>query len=462
MLLALLFSCNRYEFFNVAGYEQAEFSNDADILFVIDNSCSMWQEGASLGLNFSTFINQLTDPTEDGQTADGLGDAVDGFVNYVTKRGEFIDYQLGITTSTVVFTGAGATDGLDPGEAGTLSGDPMIIGKYDEIDVGETFKKNLMCDTIYWDAGELLDPENQDPDYECGDEPEKISVNYLDCLCGTDGWRTPQGSGQEEPLEAALMTLCRSVEDPPDECYWIVEPDEAGQGGTPSVFGSQDIGTADGFLREDSTAVIVVIGDEGDTSRRIANGSEDVTPYLEAFDAFDRKIKVASIGPNIIETETGYSLNCNNGGATDWAALRLKYLSTETKGFYRPLEEKNDADDCEMVDFSVHLQELGNLLNNLDTSFTLKSIPEVASIRVYVDGKEIDKAEPIDPDAIVLEYGAGWSYDAAQNAVAFWGDPIVNSKNLDEGCCIPDYNSDVKIYYRPLSGEPRELPFEYE
>lgn len=462
MLFALLLSCNRYEFFNVAGYEQAEFSNDADILFVLDNSASMWQEGAALGLNFTTFIDQLTNPTEEGQTADGLGDAVDGFVQYVTRRGEFIDYQLGITTTSVDFTGAGESDALEPGEAGLLIGNPTIIGKYDEdLDVAESFKKNLMCDTIYWDSTYLLDPENQDPDYECGTEPEKISVNYLDCLCGDDGWRNPQGSGREEPLEAALMTLCRSVEEPPEECYWLSPPDAQGQGGLPTVFGSNDIGTADGFLREDATTVIVVIGDEGDTSKRIADGTEDVSVYVDAFAAFDRKIKIATIGPDLVETETGYSMPCNNGGAEDWSALRLKYMSAETNGFYRSLEGQNDAGDCEPVDFSVHLEQLGQLLNNLDTSFTLESIPEVASIRVYIDGNEIDKAEPIDPTAVVLEYGAGWSYDAAQNAVAFWGEPIVNSKKLDDGCCIPDYNSDVKIYYRPLSGQPRELPFEY-
>ena len=36
--LLLLFGCNQYEYFNIAGYEQANFSNDADILFVIDTN----------------------------------------------------------------------------------------------------------------------------------------------------------------------------------------------------------------------------------------------------------------------------------------------------------------------------------------------------------------------------------------------------------------------------------------
>ena len=461
MLLTLLLSCNRYEFFNVVGYEQAEFSNDADILFVIDNSASMWQEGASLGLNFATFINELTSPTEEGQTADGLGDAVDGFVQYVNKRGEFIDYQLAITTTTVDYTGAGASDALEPGEAGLLIGNPTIIAKYSD-DVSESFKKNLMCDAVYWDSTELFAPENQDPDYECGGEPEQISVQYLDCLCGVNEWDNPAGSGQEEPLEAALLSLCRSVENPPEECYWLSLPDENGNGGIQSVFGTADIGSNDDFLRDDSTIVIVIVGDEGDTSRRIADGSEDVQPYIDAFEAFDRTIKVASIGPNLIIDGTSQSLACNNGGSTTWAALRLQYISAETNGFYRSLEEKNDADDCEMVDFSVHLEKLGDLLNNLDTSFRLKTIPDVPSIRVYVDGKEIDRSEPVDPDAIILEYGAGWSYNPSKNSVDFWGDPIINSKNFDEGCCVPDYNSDVKIYYRPLAGKPRELPFAYE
>ena len=32
---------------------------------------------------------------------------------------------------------------------------------------------------------------------------------------GTNGWDNPSGSGQEEPLEAALMALCRAEEIPP-------------------------------------------------------------------------------------------------------------------------------------------------------------------------------------------------------------------------------------------------------
>ena len=41
----------------------------------------------------------------------------------------------------------------------------------------------------------------------------------------------------------------------------------------------------------------------------------------------------------------------------------------------------------------------------------------------------------------------GWTYDSAQNAIVFWGPSI------------PDYNADVQIFYRPLDGKPRDLPF---
>ena len=126
-IVLFLMSCNQYEFFNVAGYEQATFSNDADILFVIDNSASMWQEASALGQNFNVFINRLASQNGSGDGVSGLGDAVDDFVADVSQRGAFIDYQLAITTTSVDYTGAGASDALEPGEAGLLIGTPTVL-----------------------------------------------------------------------------------------------------------------------------------------------------------------------------------------------------------------------------------------------------------------------------------------------------------------------------------------------
>ena len=57
LFLFLPFACQKVEFFHLAGYEQESFSNDADILFVIDNSSSMKEEAQSLGNNFNVYFS---------------------------------------------------------------------------------------------------------------------------------------------------------------------------------------------------------------------------------------------------------------------------------------------------------------------------------------------------------------------------------------------------------------------
>ena len=224
LLPAMLVSgCNRYELFNQAGYEQASFSNDADIVFVIDNSPSMAEETAALALNFNTFIDVLT--SEDGAEpeTDTLSDAVDNYVTYTQQRGRFLDYNLAITTTSVDYTG-GPSPSVDPGEAGLFIGSPWVIEK-GSGDVAAQFRRNLLCDAAYWQISAVP----RDPEYECDpDEPEtpdNISQDYLDCVCGDASWEdNASGSGDEEPLEAALMALCRSVPDPPEACYNELAP----------------------------------------------------------------------------------------------------------------------------------------------------------------------------------------------------------------------------------------------
>ena len=444
MLISILLSCVDFGF---KAFEPIYPGNDVDILFVLDNSgWSMSQEASALGQNFNVFINKLANQNGSGSGVEGLGDAVDDFVAYVTERGNFIDYQLAITTTTVDYTDAGFSDGLEPGEGGLLTGMPTILSR-SESDVVEAFKKNLLCDATYWDSAELFAPENQDPDYDCdtGGDPEIISLQYLDCLCGTNGWDNPSGSEQEEPLEAALMALCRAEENPPDACYEI-------DAGTPTVFTDADIGTNDGFLRDGSTVVIVILGDEGDTSRRIPNGSADITPYLEAFEQFERTIKVVSLGPNLVPDDDGlgYSIPCNNGGSTDWAAKRLLDISGQTNGFYRYLEEEIDG-ECAISDFAESMTQLGELLTESNPIYRLYQVPVPSSIKVYVDGEVIYRA-PISDETVTgvpLEYGEGWVYDALNNSVTF--------SNMEIG-----YDDRVNILYEPMKNDgPREFPFNY-
>ena len=110
--------CNRYALFRLAGYQQESFSNQADILFVIDNSNSMVEEATGLAENFGAFITELTEGEAARQT-DGLADAVSNYVEYVQDRGAFVDYQFGITT----------TDVSDPDQNGLLLGaTPIVAG----------------------------------------------------------------------------------------------------------------------------------------------------------------------------------------------------------------------------------------------------------------------------------------------------------------------------------------------
>lgn len=455
-LLSLLLAagCNQVEYFNVAGYEQATFSNDADVIFVIDNSLSMADESASLALNINSFVETLASDDGAAQQADDLTDAVNNYVDSTLERGRYIDYQLSLTTTSVDVAN-GLTAGVDPGEFGTLVGSPRIISKYDP-EVSDTFRRNLLCDATVWRSDELP----SDLSYECGTEPDQVTEEYLDCECGLGQWETPGGAPEEKPLEAALMAMCRSVEEPPEVCFEYIDPLSDQVASTGFAQADVESNNVDGrtLIRDNSTVVFVIVSDEADNSQaasdnnniaRMVAGDEDPQVYIDAFEQFDRPVRFVVIGPNF-DAENN-NIECNSGGATTWAAERLYLMVNETGGFYAPLA--NDVGGCEDADFADILTQLGELLNNLLTSFQLQSYPDVDTLRVYVDGVEIEPSAEVDlvsdADAETLEYGRGWSYDSSQNAVAFWGPDI------------PDYNADVRIYFRPLVDKPRELPFSF-
>jgi len=421
-LLALA-GCNQYEMFLLAGHEQASFSNDADIIFVIDNSSSMTDEAEDLALNFDVFIDTLTS-TDGGALPEGsVSNAVDAYILYTRERGRFLDYNLGITTTSVEDPGT-----EPPGLYGELVGDVQVVDNSFE-DVSGEFSANLLCEATCWQAATVP----SDPNYECGDEPDQITLQYLDCVCGLEAWEGNCGSGDEEPLEAAFLSLCRSVENPPDECY----------DNTPFTAG--DVMTNPTILRDEATTIFVVVTDEGDGSRRLGQGDYDASPYLELLDLFDRTYRFAVIGPNY-DADAG-TLTCNSGGATTWGTERLQQVAAETGGFYNTIAQEGAGGDCENTDFATHLEELGALLNQLLISFPLEAVPDIDTLLVYVDGEEIrlaDEADYTEDGEVICDC---WSYDASQNAVMF------------HGAAIPDYNQLVEIYYKPLEGMPRTLPF---
>ena len=417
MLPFLLISaagCNHYELFQRAGYAQESFSNDADILFVIDNSSSMTDEAAALALNFDVFIKQLTDPTEAGEQG-GLEDAAGGYIQYVQNRGRFVDYQLAITTTSV------------EDSFGDLYGYPSLLAK-GEAGIEDQFAENLLCDATCWSTSQMADVPG---DYSCGDDlGEEVHQAYLDCVCGEARWKDNCGAGTEEGLEAVLMAMCRSVENPPAACYEQNQFDETNEMSN------------EGLLREDSTLITVIVTDEGDNSRRMAQGQADPSEaYGNVFDQFGHRMAFAVIGPTTDD--------CNGGGATTWGVERYQYFVSETDGRWFDIADSTDA-SCPVSDFSGALEELGQLLNSLLDVFPLQSVPDVETILVFVDGEAVERAAETvsEDDAAESTWSSGWSYLAAENAIEFHGD------------AVPDYNAEVQIFYRPLDGMPRDLPFE--
>ena len=285
-------------------------STNVDLLFVIDNSSSMKEESQSLGYGITSFFEDL--------------------------QKKNINANIGIVTTSVDYSAGATSDEIDLGEAGLLT-NGFLNSEEDSVN---EFKKGLYCGATFWIESEL--PSN--PSYNCGENTEEVTVEYLDCLCETN-WSGVSGSGNEEPIEAAYLAFCRSTENPPDGCFDAISP-----------FNEADPLANLGFLREEAHTVIVMIGDEADNSRRMQQGQSDPEIYTDLFGEFEQKITFAAIGPNW----DGDSLLCNSGGATTWSVERVQTLALSSGGFYEPLEVSStgNGDDCLLVDFSSHLDVL--------------------------------------------------------------------------------------------------------
>jgi len=448
-------SCNHYEFFRVAGYEQVSFTNKAEIIFVIDSSPSMMDEAADLVANFDVFIQTLASAEGAQPATETLSDAVGNYLIYTSERGRLMDYRIGITTTSADYgPNIGFENGVEPGEAGTLVGNVLVKG---EKDIIHQFRRDLACRAACWD-GDLLpsDPTYTGSTGNCPLPDIGVTSEYLDCLCTdveypveTATWDSADlcGSGHEKHLEAALLTMCRATEEPPEICWQH----------TGSNFDQEDDRhSIPEFFRENTPLVIVVVTDEGDGSPMFSTKDDTAEVYLDAFAQFDRDVTVAVIGPPLDCEETtsdqgntfdDCQLTCNTGNASKLQTERLIDAAVETNGFYNfiadPREGADPDEDCDVSSFADHLQDLGKLLINLQTAFQLQTIPDQSTIQVYVDDEPVDKSQVDDDGA----FEAGWTYDPGKNAVVFWGS------------AIPDFNQNVRIFYRPLEGKPRDLPF---
>jgi len=224
--------------------------------------------------------------------------------------------------------------------------------------------------------------------------------------------------------------MCGAVENPPEGCF---DPDES------PGFTEARVGQNDGLIREGGTFIPVIISDEGDQSRRETNGDSIPATYERLFDAFDVRMAWAVVGPRSSQDPD----NCN-GDVTvpGWAVARFDYLVEESDGLRADISVRGD-NGCEVQDFGETLQQLGDLINRLQRDFRLAAIPDIDTLQVFIDGDEIDPADFGDDG----EYGNGWSYNPDDNAIEFHGD------------AVPDFDQKVRIYYLPITGMPRDLPF---
>lgn len=441
----LMLGCKPYEVFLVSGAEQVGFTNDADILFVIDNSDSMTDEAEALGLNFNTFIGKLTSEEGANASRQTLTDAVSNYLRETTDIGLFIDYQIAVTTTTNLYDQGGVSPGIDPGEAGSLAGSPSIINRF-EPNVESIFQKNLLCEATCFQPSQVP----SDPSFVCPADPEasvdpggQVTQEFLDCVCGAGEWRDHCGAGDEQPIEAAFLSLCRAIENPPDDCFAYEDPEDLSEKATQINEG--DILSNEGFLRENAITLVVIVTDEGDGSPRILDGDSEVDAYERLFSRMPNPVRFAVVAPPYHDRE----LVCNSGGAVPWAVERYQNLITTFGGAFIDIEAQDANGDCVATDFSKNLEQIGDLLNQLSTVFALSVVPDVSTIEVFVDKQAILEAPILSGtiEAGDAVYGDGWSYDSAYNAVSF------------HGTAVPGFNADVKIYYRPVGGNPREIPF---
>jgi hypothetical protein len=415
--------CNSYDMFRLAGYQQESFTNSADVLFVVDNSDSMLEETSSLAENFAAFVQNIaaTEAAVGGQA--GLPDAVDNYVHFVEDRSAFVDFQFAVTT-----TDAQGDKGEALGSGVVPRSDPELV---------TNFIDNVLCEGACFEGS----PLPTDDSYECG-EPfnGSVSSQYVECACGSN-WQSSSncGSADESGLEAVFLAMCRAVEAPPVACFEDYIDADGNSVSAPLDEG--DIGSNEGLIRPGANFVPVVITDEGDSSPRTAHGESIPEEYLALYSQFNVRMTWVTIGPTLDEDN---QIVCPGAGS-DYGVARYAYVTHVTNGRFVPIDV---IPACITRDFEGPLNELGDLLNNLLTVFPLQSVPVPGTLTAVVDGNTIDESVVTGVDAFGLTtYSDGWSYRTVDNSVEF------------HGSAIPDYNADVQIFYLPVDGMPRELPF---
>jgi len=256
------------------------------------------------------------------------------------------------------------------------------------------------------------------------------------------------------------------------------------------------------FLRDNSTLVVIVVTDEGDSTTHLGtvdwpwsdwiadecyigepwpvslqdqcesapsancNNECKIQYFLEFFEQIDRRVVFAVMGPGArLETDqqnnVTLSTQCNDQNSSPDELAFYLWGTELTNGLYAPIDVpiSGDTAPCEDADFNQALSDLGRLVSNLSSGWHLSTVPELSTVSVFIEGLEVPPAEcdpeyeecpPEEPPTCTGSPSAGlngWTYDESGQSIQFHGD------------CIPDFNQVVDIYYLPLSGGGRPLPF---
>ncbi|MCA2977297.1 MAG: hypothetical protein INH37_03350, partial [Myxococcaceae bacterium] len=313
-----------------SGQQTDSFMQDlqpkADILLVIDDSGSMGDKQAALSRNFSSFIQ------------------------YAASAG--VDYQLGVITTTV---------------DGPAACPPPPFPCVMPPPVGSTTPGNGVLRTIRPGQSNQIGPILRANTPNVGQAFQQL-VNV-----GTNG------SGNETPLEAAVMAL------------------------TPPRIVTENAG----FLRTDANLAIVVVSDAGDQSNQPLSYYENRLINVKGFNRLSM-FTFSAIGPFQVPGPQP-SASCAYDGGGD--PQRYVGLVTRTGGV---------RDEICTQNWASALQGLGRTAFGFRTMFFLGNAPDLTggnTLNVRINNM------PVPGGGACMANGTptsgAWCYDSAANAVRF-------------------------------------------
>jgi hypothetical protein len=250
------------------GAQPSQGCDKMDILFVIDNSGSMGEEQTNLAQNFPKFIDVLN--------------------AYQTGTGNPLDYHVGVTTTSL-------TEGAPPIPLPFPI--PLPMG-----DDGALHMKSECGMTRTW-------IERTDTD----------AAKEFACVAqvGTDG------SGMEQPLEAARLALTDRIAD----------------------------GKNAGFMRDDALLAVVILTDEDDQSVDPAAGPTGMElPVDDFITAFD---KIKGTHGRWASAVTAGPMDCMSAFGSATEAARLKDYVQKT-GAQAVFSSICDGDLSKSLDDALH------------------------------------------------------------------------------------------------------------